>query len=57
MLFIGYLQILMNPLIETPFINLLFTLRPCRREELQSTYDDFVRTVIEVSDNLSLIHI
>lgn len=41
----------MNPLIETPFINLLFTLRPCRREELQSTYDDFVRTVIEVSDN------
>lgn len=41
----------MNPLIDTPFINLLFTLRPCRREELQSTYDDFVRSVIEVSDN------
>lgn len=51
MLFIGYLQILMNPLIDTPFINLLFTLRPCRREELESAYDDFVRTVIEVSDN------
>ena len=51
MLFIGYSQILMNPLIDTPFINLLFTLRPCRREELESAYDDFLRTVIEVCDN------
>ena len=64
MLFIGYSQIFMNPLIDTPFINLLFTLRPCRREELESAYDDFLRTVIEVCDNttdykllLSLIHI
>lgn len=51
MLFVGYSQIFMNPLIDTPFINLLFTLRPCRREELESAYDDFVRTVIEVCDN------
>ena len=49
MLFIGYSQIFMNPLIDTPFINLLFTLRPCRREELESAYDDFLRTVIEAS--------
>ena len=51
MLFVGYSQIFMNPLIDTPFINLLFTPRPCRREELESAYDDFLRTVIEVCDN------
>ena len=41
----------MNPLNDTSFMNLLSASRPCRREELESAYDDFVRTVIEVCDN------
>ena len=41
----------MNLLIDTPFINLLATSCCCRQNELESAYDAFLRTVIEVCDS------
>lgn len=41
----------MNPLIDTPFINLLAASCFCRQDELESSYNAFLRTVIEVCDN------
>lgn len=42
----------MNPLIDKSFMNpLLSASRFCRREESESAYDDFLRTVIEVCNN------
>ena len=41
----------MNPLIDTPFINLIAASCCCRQNELESAYDAFLRTVIEVCDN------
>lgn len=40
----------MNPLIDTPFINLLSKTQSYG-PELDSAYNDFVRTVISVCDN------